>query len=469
MMVRIMVHRSESSPGIQQARRWPLVGRIGFRFAFCYFLLYLFGNGNVTVFTPLDRIPWVGDRISGWFSTPVHLLTEWLGRRLFHLSGISAIWHAGGSGDTMQNWLMVGLFIVMALVATLVWSVLDRKRPGYPVLHAWLRFMIRLMVGVAMIWYGFVKVFPVQMMLPTLGVLNEPFGQVSPFSLLWSLIGAAPLYETICGCAEVTAGVLLLVRQTSLAGALFTAFIMTNVLLYNLFFDVPVKLFAAHLVLFASFVIMADAAPLFRFFVLNRAAQPRGVWVPPASRRGIVRGMKIAEVGYLLLALASISYTVNDRWRLVELGQKPSPLLGAWSVRGASPSSIKSAEGLPWTNIYFDSTFRAMVRDSSGQLWRYNLDYDAAKATIDMRGPLELTRFRWKLEDSDHLALRVVRARPIPNEEARSWAAQKDSAGSEPMKTLTEETLHLERQPIARSYVLYERGFHLVNEWGYEH
>jgi hypothetical protein len=31
------------------------------------------------------------------------------------------------------------------------------------------------------------------------------------------------------------------------------------------------------------------------------------------------------------------------------------------------------------------------------------------------------------------------------------------------------ETLQLERQPTPKSYVLYQRGFHLVNEWGYEH
>jgi hypothetical protein len=50
---------------------------------------------------------------------------------------------------------------------------------------------------------------------------------------------------------------------------------MTNVLLYNLFYDVPVKLFAAHLVLFALFVILADVVPLYRFFVLNKSAERR--------------------------------------------------------------------------------------------------------------------------------------------------------------------------------------------------
>jgi hypothetical protein len=464
-----MPQTQELSSPPQQTHCWPLAARIGFRFAFCYFMLYLFCNGNVTVFTPIDRIPWVGDVISGWFFTPFHPLTQWLGHRLFHLSGVAATWHGGGSGDTAQNWILVGLFVAIALVATLVWSVLDRKREGYPVLYAWLRFIIRLMVGVSMLWYGFDKVFPIQMQPPTLGVLNEPFGQMSPDSLLWSMLGAMPVYEMICGWAEVVAGVLLLVRKTSLAGALLTTFIMTNVLLYNLFYDVPVKLFAAHLVLFALFVILADVVPLYRFFVLNKSAEPKGVWVPPASRVGILKAMKIAEICYLVLAFITAANAINNRWTLFQAGQKPSLLIGAWAVTDASPAPIKTAEDRPWTNIYFDNTYRAMVRDTSGQLWRYNLKYDASKATVEMRGPLDLTKFTFTAADPNHLTLTAVRTGAISRADARVTAEGKDLPSSKPIAPAMAETLQLERQPTPKSYVLYQRGFHLVNEWGYEH
>jgi hypothetical protein len=454
-----MTQTQEFSAGVQNTSKrvhdWPLAGRIGFRFAFCYFMLYLFCNGNVTIFMPIDRIPWVGDAVSGWFFKPFIPLTQWLGHRLFHLSGVAATWHGGGSGDTAQNWIQEGVFVAIAMVATLVWSVLDRKRGGYPVLYVWLRFIIRLMVGVSMVWYGFAKVFPIQMQPPTMGVLNEPFGQMSPDSVLWAMLGAKPVYEMICGWAEVIAGVLLLVRKTSLAGALLTTFIMTNVLLYNLFYDVPVKLFAAHLVLLALFVILADAVPLYRFFVLNKSAEPKGVWVPPASRPSILKAMKIAEICYLVLAFAMAAYVNNNRWMLFQAGLKPSPLIGAWAVTDASPAPLKTAEGRAWTNIYFDNTYRAMVRDSSGQLWRYYLKYDAAKATAEMRGPLDLTKFTWTVDDPNHLTLKAI---PVgtPSKADSRVPAQAD-------------TLRLERQSTAKTYVLYTRGFHLVNEWGYEH
>ena len=457
-----------SSPN-EPIHSWSMPARIGFRFAFCYFMLYIFCNGNVTVFVPLDRLPWVGDAISHWLLAPFQPLTLWLGHRVFHLTGVAAIWHGGGSADTAQNWIQVALFFTISVVAAAIWSVLDRRRSSYPVLYAWLRFLIRLMVGASMLWYGFDKVFPIQMQPPTLGVLNEPFGQMSPDSLLWSMLGTFPAYEMICGWVEVVAGVLLLVRKTALAGALLTVFVMSNVLLFNLFFDVPVKLFAAHLVLLALFLVLQDATPLFRFFVLNKSAEPSGIWVPPASRATMISATRIVEICYLILALLSLSNAIHDRWALFEAGRGSSPLLGAWSVQSASPIAMKSPEGKPWTNVYFDNTYRAMVRDSTGELWRYNLKYDAAKKTIEMRGPLDLTRFTWKVDGADHLTLTAFSTGELSMVEARVTAEGKDLPGLKSIDPSLAETLRLERQPTAKNYILYSRGFHFINEWGYEH
>jgi hypothetical protein len=110
-----------------------------------------------------------------------------------------------------------------------------------------------------------------------------------------------------------------------------------------------------------------------------------------------------------------------------------------------------------------------MVRDTSGQLWRYNLKYDASKATVEMRGPLDLTKFTFTAADPNHLTLTAVRTGAISRADARVTAEGKDLPSSKPVAPAMAETLQLERQPTPKSYVLYQRGFHLVNEWGYEH
>jgi hypothetical protein len=440
-----------------QAHPWPLAGRIGFRFAFCYFTIFLFCHGNTTIFSPLDTLPWLHGTIAAWLWTPLAMLAQSIGPRMFHLTGLAAAWHGSGSGDTAMNWVLNGIFAAIALMGTLVWSVLDRRRGSYPVLYAWLRFAMRLVLGVVMIFYGFDKLFPIQMQPPTLGVLTEPFGQMSPQSLLWSMIGTFPAYEMICGSVEIVAGVLLLIRKTALAGTLLTLFVMTNVLIYNLFFDVPVKLFAAHLVLYALFLLLQDVKPLFRFLMLNKPAKPAGVWVPPASRAGILKGMRIFEVCYLVLALIAYGNLTYSAWAKLRAGQVPSPLLGSWTVQAGSDTKIKTAEGRTWTNIYFDNTFRAMVRDTSGQLWRYGVNYDPTKGTLAMSGMTDVTRFTLKVDDPNHMTITAT---------TRNAKSKRGTvSASEPLK----ETLHLERQPTPKSYVLYDRGFHLVNEWGYEH
>jgi hypothetical protein len=109
------------------------------------------------------------------------------------------------------------------------------------------------------------------------------------------------------------------------------------------------------------------------------------------------------------------------------------------------------------------------VRDTSGQLWRYNLKFDASKATVEMRGPLDLTKFTFTAADPNHLTLAAVRAGAISRADTRVTAEGKDLPSSKPVATAMAESLQLERQPTPKSYVLYQRGFHLVNEWGDEH
>jgi len=115
------------------------------------------------------------------------------------------------------------------------------------------------------------------------------------------LIGSSPIYEGICGYAELLAGILLLFRRTALFGALLASFVLLNVLLDNLFFDVPVKIYAAHLLFFALFLTLPDAGQLFRFFWLHQPAAPMGVWTPPANQLWFRRTILGVEIALVLL------------------------------------------------------------------------------------------------------------------------------------------------------------------------
>src|SRR5690606_28902627 len=106
-------------------------------------------------------------------------------------------------------WIQLGLVLVAALVITLVWSVLDRRRRAYPRLASWALTGLRLAVGGQMLFYGFAKLIPTQMPEPALLTLVTRVGDMSPMAMLWTQVGSAPAYEVALGTAEVLAGILL--------------------------------------------------------------------------------------------------------------------------------------------------------------------------------------------------------------------------------------------------------------------
>lgn len=423
---------------------WNPAGRFAFRAAFLYFFCFLFLWGNGSLITLL---PVIGDSIDSTLRWPVRQLAEWAGQHLFHLTGTAAHWHATGSGDTAMNWIAQLLFVAFALAGALLWTAAamaaNSSRTEYQTLFAWLRFLLRLTCARFMFVYGLSKLYPLQMAPISIGILNEPVGQMSPMTMLWALIGMNPIYEMVCGFAEVAGGILFLFRRTALMGALLSAFVMANVVLYNFFFDVPVKLFAVNLLLACLFVALPDARALFRFFCLQQPAAATGVWVPPASRRGFRIATRVVEgifIGYFLLYMP---YQYAGIWN-VRYGSAhaQSPLLGAWKLDGAHKASgaFVTPEGLPAIELDIDSVNRAFLRSTDLELWRTRLKLDAAAHKLQIAcytsQPVE---YIWFMPDADHLLLKSK-----------------------------QDFLSLTRVPVPAHYPLLDRGFHLVNEWGLE-
>ena len=437
---------------------WTPLGRIAFRIAFLYFFcfLFLYGNGSL-----LQIFPVVGDWVNNVLTWPMNQLAEWTGRHIFHLIGLAGTWHPTGSGDTALHWILNGLFLVFALAGGLLWTALaviqGSRRTEYQTLYAWLRFLLRLTVGMFMVNYGTAKVYPLQMAPLSIAILNEPVGQSSPMTLLWSLIGMNPVYESICGFAEVLGGALILFRRTALAGALFSAFVLVNVVLYNFFFDVPVKLFAANLLLATLFVMLPDLGALFSFFWLHKPAAPAGVWVPAASRRPFRIAIRTVEVAYTIAFLVAMPILVGIAWHKTQVAARtPSPLVGAWHLEPIHPASgaFITGGGLPASDLYVDTVSRAFTRSTDGVLWRTNLNLNTSTHTISIR-PYggQPVKYSWHMPDPDHLTLTAV-----PEETFKQKAVPKT-----PPAVLT-----FSRTPTLAHYPLLDRGFHFVNEWGLE-
>jgi hypothetical protein len=448
-----------SSKEPKAARPWAPRVRLGFRIAFIYFFGFMFCYGNGTLFS---LFPWVGERIESALRWPIAHLAQWTGTQVFHLTGQAARWHPTGSGDTALHWITAGLLVAISLLGALLWTAAAHAGGGgrteYRSLYAWLRFGLRLTCGMFMMVYGLGKVYPHQMAPISIAILNEPMGQTSPKTLLWALIGMNPWYEMVCGAAEVAGGALLLMRRTALAGALLSAFVMTNVVLYNFFFDVPVKLFAVNLLLSLLFLVLPDAPALARFFWKHEPAAPSGVWIPATARRGVRIFTRGAELLFVIGFLVYWPVRNGVAWFHEQAAARvATPLLGAWKVEGTHMEGgpFVGPDGLPITDLYIDSAIRAFSRSSEARLWRTTVKVDGSEHRVRLVCALgEPATYAWRMPDRNRLVLTPIRSEP-PAENSIA----KPSAPT--VVTLT-------RVQVPDHYPLLDRGFHWVNEWGLE-
>jgi hypothetical protein len=187
--------REAAARDASQPERWTHLERILFRFAFVYLLLYCWpANGRVSL---LDVVPFVSERLTSWAERPWHALCPWVAIHIFHLHGPVTQYHPTGSGDTTLDYVEVFCFAAIAVFAAVIWSILDRHRPQYRTLYAWLRLVVRFTLGFTMLAYGFAKVLPLQFPPPFLSTLTQTYGEASPMGLLWTLDRLRQRFQTI--------------------------------------------------------------------------------------------------------------------------------------------------------------------------------------------------------------------------------------------------------------------------------
>jgi hypothetical protein len=352
-----------------QIPHWSIARRVAFRFCFAYLGLYCFGT---QIFGGLFLIPKVEvpDPGSLW---PMRQITFWTAAHLFHAK-FPLIYTGSGSGDKTFDWVFAFCVLVIATLATGIWSALDRRRENYSTLYRWFRLFIRFALASEMILYGMDKVIPLQMPFPYLTRLLEPFHDFSPMGVLWSSIGASRAYEIFAGCAEMLGGILLIFPRTAMLGALVSLADLTQVFMLNMTYDVPVKLFSFHLLLMALFLLAPEFQRLADFFFRNRTAGPSTAAEFFQTRRA----NRILLAGQIILGIWLVGvngYTAWDGWHTYGGGRPKSLLYGIWNV---SELSIDGQLRSPllgdydrWQRAVFDFTDRMAFQRMDDSFARY--------------------------------------------------------------------------------------------------
>ena len=306
---------------------WSRGSLIGFRFFFVYFIFYIFPfplsplTEILTVFQPVTELS--------------NKIYEPLAK---HIMGTEyELPTPNGSGDTVLNYIQFFVFLIFSVAVTITWSFVDRKRDNYEKLLQWLLILLRYYLAFFMIGYGFAKVIRMQFPSLTTDRLLQTYGESSPMGLLWTFMGYSTVYNIFTGLGEVIGGAFLLFKRTRLIGALVVIAIMSNVVMLNFTYDVPVKLFSTHLLLMAIFLTVPDIKRLSSLFFFNRAIAPEAN-VPLPFHNGIKANwyyptMKWSAIVLIFAVNALLFYKGSQQQEVFDENQKRyGPVVGEFEV-----------------------------------------------------------------------------------------------------------------------------------------
>jgi hypothetical protein len=202
--------------------------------------------------------------------------------------------------------------------------------------------------------------------------------------------------------------------------------VMSNVVMMNFCYDVPVKLYSSHLLLMACFIVAPDAKRLL-------ALIPP---VPPAPRWTIA--VRTAAV------VLFVAWSIHDVDKLLHTIPPPesAPLYGIWNVEEMKIDGVVHppllTDGSRWRRVVFDSTRLMSIHNLDDTIVRYM--YKDTGRALTMKNP----------KSGD---VNLAYERPQPD----TLLVNAMIKGRRLDATLHKDTKH--------KFLLTTRGFHWINEY----
>jgi hypothetical protein len=280
----------------------------------------------------------------------------------------------------------------------------------------------------------------------SLARLLQPYGDSSPMGLLWTFMGASKTYNVFTGAVEMLGGALLFISQLTTLGALVCICAMGNVFILNMSYDVPVKLYSFHLLVFAIFLAAPDLRRLADLFIFRGKVQ-LAINPPLFRRKWANRGLLAAQ---LLLGVYFAGEFLYGSHQSSALYNAKSPLQGIWLVDEFSMNGqvrpVSLADQLRWNRVIFDNAYELSVQSIDGARNRYRSRIDLKQGKITFV----------KRDNPTHTA-DFAFSRPQPELLTLEGAMEGQRIGVK---------LHRIQEP---SFLLNTRGFHWINDYPYNH
>jgi hypothetical protein len=233
---------------------WKHHERTIFRISFVYFL-FLCLPLDFETYKYLYKIDW-----SDLNCRDLFVLATWRHFDFVKFTNESGIWG-------IVSYVNLVIPLLFAIPLGYLWNYFYKKELKYDLLYYWIRTIVRYRVGLGLIAWGFRKLIPGQMVLPTLGILNTPMGDFQAQKLYWQGVGIVPEYEVFLGLAEFAAGFLLLFRKTTTLGAALSVVVMANIVIANHVYDGSVHVHSFYYTLLSLFILWKDFPKIWHLLI----------------------------------------------------------------------------------------------------------------------------------------------------------------------------------------------------------
>lgn len=248
-----------TQPNAHTFKQWKSSEKILFRIAFIYLMLQAL---------PLDWKYYRNIFRADW--THLHYST------LFYIARytpqiFSSNENGGWGLATLQDWAVI---LLLAVTGGLVWTYYDNKRKEYNDLYYLLRMVLRYRLAIAIVAYGFVKVFPLQLPYPSISLKNTNYGDFTDWKIAHLAYGIAPSFEVFLGLIEIFGGVLLLFRKSASIGAVIIIGMVGNVFLSNLGYNGGEAIYCLYLLIMATVIVLYDIQRWHKLIMLGKPTSP---------------------------------------------------------------------------------------------------------------------------------------------------------------------------------------------------
>jgi hypothetical protein len=254
---------------------------------------------------------------------------------------------------------------------------------------------------------------------------------------------------------ETVAGLLLLFRPTITAGLLLAMGAFLNVVMINLSYDVPVKIFALHLLFSSMFLLALDSRRLIGFLLLNRGAEPTRAWDPPVGKpwqRWAGIGVKLFLVYQFLVAPFMRSWSYYKTTKTPVTGPfRPAVYQVRSYVVGTDTVPALASDTLRWQDVIFDNGSAGSIGTRDSMFWqRYRRGY-----------------FRYR-PDTTTGTMAVWRTSFVPRDSTFLFTMRYEQPDTMTIRLHTQirgDSVHMELVRTNRHFQLAERQFHWLSEY----